>query len=176
MRFLEVDINFSLDYKNSASDALENMMNCTVTNEKSELSMLSQNDFIIHLFCHLYKEATTLPWVKMKRDMTLYKYADIYMLLEKKSDAQISALLDRAKDLNLEKVCAFAILQTSELFEMKAPTTIEKARKALNGDETFLHRVVAPDEKKTYLYRTTDILKRFFMGKRSADLEEMSEQ
>ena len=43
---------------------------------------LDDAGFFIHLCAHLYKEATTLPWIEMHRDMTLYKYCDIHMMLE----------------------------------------------------------------------------------------------
>lgn len=121
MRFLEVDINFSLDYKNGDIDVLEPMLSGTVTN--GNIPTLNQNDFLLHLCCHLYKEAATLPWVEMKRDMTLYKYADMYMLLDRMGEADIHKFFERARELKLEKIGAFAILQTAALFDIKAPYT-----------------------------------------------------
>lgn len=83
MRFLEVDINFSLDYKPGDTGLVCEMINNAVTEEFDDLRVrtLRRDDFFIHLCSHLYKEATTLPWVEMMRDMTAYKYADIYLLL-----------------------------------------------------------------------------------------------
>ena len=88
MQFLEVDINFSLDYKQGDTALLEEMMKNTVIEEKDGFCVrtLRRDDFFIHLCAHLYKEATTLPWVEMRRDMTLYKYCDIYMLLNNASN------------------------------------------------------------------------------------------
>jgi len=83
LRYLEVDINFSLDYKNTDDDLVESMLK-RIVKEKirdTTISVLNHYDFFIHLCCHLYKEATTLPWIQMNRDMTLYKYLDIYLLL-----------------------------------------------------------------------------------------------
>ena len=173
MRFLEVDINFSLDYKNGETDILEHMLNNST--EIGGIITLSKSDFFIHLCCHLYKEATTLPWVEMKRDMTLYKYADIYMLLDGMSNEEIRKLFKRAESLALEKLCAFAILQTAELFKMGIPTVTATAKDLLHGDETFLQRVISPREKKTYVFKTKDITARFFMHDRAADLEEVKE-
>lgn len=170
MRFLEVDINFSLDYKNSAPDVLERMLNDTVVNEG--IVTLNRSDFLIHLACHLYKEAATLPWVKMKRDMTLYKYADLYLLLDRMSDSEISEFFRRAEERGLGKICAFTVLQTAELFDLKAPALLTQAKEALLEEKDFLHRVVSPGEKKTYLYRTRDITERFFLDDRVSDLRE----
>ncbi len=171
MRFLEADINFSLDYKNGETDVLELMLHDSTV--IGNISTLNKRDFFIHLCCHLYKEATTLPWVEMKRDMTLYKYADIYMLLDDMSETEAEALFIRAKELCLEKICAFAILQTAELFDMALPYVIGKAKNALHGDDAFLDRVISPAEKKTYIYKTKDITERFFMRDRVSDLEEV---
>lgn len=171
MRFLEVDINFSLDYKNGETDVLEIMLTDPV--EIGDIMTLNASDFFIHLCCHLYKEATTLPWVEMKRDMTLYKYADIYMLLDGMSDVDISGLFDRAKELELDRICAFTVLQTLELFGLKFGYAESISESVLCDDPDFLHRVIAPSEKKTYVFKTKDISERFFMNDRVADLEEV---
>lgn len=171
MRYLEVDINFSLDYKNGETDILERMLSDSTA--IGNIATLNKLDFFIHLCCHLYKEATTLPWVEMKRDMTLYKYADIYMLLDEMTNQTVSDLFDRARELELEKICAFAILQTSELFESISFTAEETAGDILQSDPDFLHQVISPSEKKPYIYKTKDIAERFFMNDRAADLEEV---
>lgn len=134
---------------------------------------LDKNDFFLHLCCHLYKEATTLPWVEMNRDMTLYKYADIYMLLDEMTEADIAELFARANDFELEKVCAFAILQTLALFDVKHDTAKNISKQILEDDPDFLQRVISPSEKKIYVYKTNDIAERFFMNDRAADLEEV---
>lgn len=172
MKYLEVDINFSLDYKSSETDSLTKMLERAYT--RDGVMTLDKSDFFIHLCGHLHKEATTLPWVEMKRDMTLYKYCDIYMLINEMTKAEIYLLFDRAKELNMEKICAFAILQTMELFDIKNSTAVNQSRKALNDDEGFIHRVFAPKEKKTYVYKDTDIASRFFTDKRIDSLKEVN--
>ena len=171
MLYLEVDINFSLDYKNGETDILEHMLSDSTV--IGGIATLNRSDFFIHLCCHLYKEATTLPWVEMKRDMTLYKYADIYMLLDNMSEVDVYDLFDRARELELEKICAFAILQTSELFESRKIAAEKVAENILQSDPDFLHQVISPSEKKPYIYKTKDIAERFFMNDRAADLEEV---
>ena len=68
------------------------------------------------------------------------------------------------------KICA--VLQTAELFDFKAPALLTQAKEALLEEKDFLHRVVSPGEKKTYLYRTRDITERFFLDDRVSDLQE----
>lgn len=175
MKYLEVDINFSLDYKNGEEDILYNILQRRECIEEKGMRIptLSSKDFFIHLCAHLYKEATTLPWIAMHRDMTLYKYCDIYMLLSEMSDADVKQLFAHAKTMGMEKVCAYAVLQTAELFDMTDTATYLQAVEALKIDPDFLLRVVLPKEKKVMIYRTADTQKRFFMNNRVSDLKEV---
>ena len=176
MKFLEVDINFSLDYKNGNQDILSDMFsNICIKNEKGlTICTLEDADFFIHLCAHLYKEATTLPWIEMHRDMTLYKYCDIYMLLSEMTDAQLQSVFSRANQLGMEKVCAYTVLDTMELFDMENPLAYGIAQVALKDDPSFCLRVVAPKDKKVLMYQTTDVTERFFMPSRVGDLKEVT--
>lgn len=175
MQFFEVDINFSLDYKPGETVLLEEMINNTVTVKLDDFKVrtLRADDFFIHLCSHLYKEATTLPWVEMKRDMTLYKYCDIYMLLNDADKEYINFLFARAEQLGMEKMCAFAILQMSELFDFKNIYALEVATKALKGDSDFIHIVLSPKEKNEFIFTERNILERFFADDRRILLEEV---
>lgn len=170
LHYLEVDLNFSLSAYSARQELVLSMLNHRTV--FGGIPTLAKTDFFIHLCCHLYKEASTMPWVAMKRDMTLYKYADIYMLLNRSNKAQTDELSHRAKELKLEKICAFAILQTAALFDLQNQEAMHWAKKILENDAAFLHRVISPREKKSYQYRTTDIEKRFFLQDRLSDLEE----
>ena len=63
MQYLEVDLNFSLDYKNSGTDTLKKMLSQTeqISVGNTPLQTLCEEDFFLHLCGHLYKEAATLP-------------------------------------------------------------------------------------------------------------------
>lgn len=175
MPFLEVDVNFSLDYKLGDAQLLEEMLRNTVVKELGDFRVrtLGEEDFFIHLCSHLYKEATTLPWVEMMRDMTLYKYCDLYSLLADVTDEYLESLFKRAKILGMDKICAFAVLQTAELFKFENAYAITIAQKILENDRDFIHRVVSPKEKKWFLYRERGIAERFFADNRKVLLEEM---
>ncbi len=176
MRFLEIDINFSLDYKPGDTDLIEEMMNNTlfVNLGNFRVRTLRADDFFVHLCSHLYKEATTLPWIEMKRDMTLYKYCDIYMLLNNASKEHIDFLFRRAKTLGMEKVCAFAVLQTAELFKFKNLYAVEIAKKHLESDSNFMHSIFSPKDKKELVFIEQDIFKRFFNTDRKNLLREVN--
>ena len=175
MQFLEVDINFSLDYKPGDTDLLDEMMNNTMFVNLGDFRIrtLRADDFFVHLCSHLYKEATTLPWVEMMRDMTLYKYCDIYMILNDADKEHIDFLFDRAVKLGMEKICAFAVLQTAELFMFKNLYAVEVAKKALGYDLDFVHRIVSPKDKKKLIFTERNVLERLFTDNRKALLEEV---
>lgn len=174
MKFFEVDINFSLDYKNGNGNTLSDMLsNVYIKNEKELLiSTLDDSDFFIHLCAHLYKEATTLPWIEMHRDMTLYKYCDIYMLLSEITDTQLKKIFARAAELGMEKICAYAILETMGLFDMDNSLAYGISRVALGENPGFCLQVISPKDKKMLMYQTADVTERFFMESRTNDLKE----
>lgn len=175
MKFFEVDINFSLDYKNGDGDILSDMLsNLCVKNEREiAIPTLDDADFFIHLCAHLYKEATTLPWIEMKRDMALYKYGDIYLLISEMNKEQLHAVYTRAAHLKMEKICAYAILETMELFDMKNPLAYGLSCAALGNDPNFRLRVVSPKDKKMLMYKTSNVSERFFLDSRVNDLKEV---
>lgn len=177
LKFLEVDINFSLDYKNGNGAALSQMLSgvCLINEKGNSIPTLERSDFFIHLCAHLYKEATTLPWIRMKRDMTLYKYCDIYMLLSEMSDADLWKIFSRAHALGIEKICSYAILETMDLFDMVNPFARGLCRGVLENDSDFRLKVTSPEEKKVLIYQTADATDRFFSESRLSDLEEVKE-
>ena len=176
MKFFEIDINFSLDYKNGNDDILADILSKVCFKEVNGITIptLNDEDFFIHLCAHLYKEATTLPWIEMHRDMTLYKYCDIYMLLFDMSEHTALKVFERAKNLGMEKICAYTILETMEIFEMNNAYTYKLAHESLNDDFDFRLRVISPSDKKTFMYQTKDASERFFMEERATDLKEVS--
>ena len=177
MRFFEVDINFSLDYKNGDHDILSDMLSnvCIKKEHGLLIPTLDDTNFFIHLCAHLYKEATTLPWIEMNRDMTLYKYCDIYMLLSEMTDAELQRIFARAAELGMEKVCAYAVLETMGLFDTDNPFAYGIANVVLEDDPDFCLRVISPKDKKVLKYQTADVTERFFMEARAKDLKEVED-
>ena len=175
LRYLEVDINFSLDYKNSDPTTLRNMLGRTVQKnaQNTTICTLEQSDFFIHLCAHLYKEATTLPWIKMQRDMTLYKFCDIYLQLCCLFNKDMDEIFERATAFGMAEICACVILWTEALLPSENTHAIQLAKRCLTDKGKLLDLVVSPAEKKTYHYTEQDVRKRFFAPARSQLLEEV---
>ena len=173
MRYLEVDLNFSLDYKNSADAGLKEMLNRTTVKTAGEVAVrtLDPADFLLHLCAHLYKEATTMPWVRMKRDMTFYKFCDLYALLYDYSAAQLDELFKRAVALNLQLELYDCVKSVEAFFGLPCPLTSARSFE----QRLPLRYVVSPKDKKLYRYAEPDVVKRFFAKNRITLLEEVSE-
>ena len=175
MKYLEVDINFSLDYKSGNNHIVTELLNHSCIRDIGFcIPTLNSEDFFIHLCAHLYKEATTLPWIKMHRDMTLYKYCDIYLLLSEMTHADIDSLFYRAQKFGLEKICSYAICETADLFDIGESYALFKSNEVLKDDPNYRLRVISPADKTQLIYQTTDAFTRFFMEDRASDLKECS--
>ena len=174
IKYMEVDLNFSLDYKNGNSELLRDILSRSEKRETGETSVrtLSPCDFFLHLCAHLYKEATTMPWIKMGRDMTLYKYCDLYLLMENMSDRDISELIESAIKLGCARELAYSLKSAEALFGVSR----ESARSFLrNFPSERLDEVISPADGKIYRYTESDIQKRFFSKNRLSLLKEVSE-
>jgi len=175
LKYLEVDLNFSLDYKNGDIETLKRMLAKAkeIAVKDLKVQTLCEEDFFLHLCGHLHKEAATLPWVQMKRDMSLYKYCDIYMLLYDLSDDAIGRIFTRAEELHMADICAFSILQTAQLFKSVNEAAVKAARRALGGSTDILDIVLSPKDKKLLRYTEPSVLERFFSRDSAALLEEV---
>ena len=171
IKYLEVDLNFSLDYKNSDNDNVRKMLERTqtVTVGDAKVRTLGPEDFLLHLCAHLYKEATTVPWIKMKRDMTFYKYCDIYMLISEMSEDEQDKLIAVAKSMDLEKEFSYCLNSINTFFDMPNSNLKFFITERNNED---LNDVIAPMDKKTLRYTEHDVGKRFFAKDRRKLLKE----
>lgn len=178
MKYLEIDINFSLDYKNGDISVVQELLEHRVLKnlDGMEIQTLNNVDFFIHLCCHLHKEATTLPWITMNRDMTLYKYVDIMYVIKGMSEEETKQFISRAQELQLEKVCACVTLWINDFWEIDNDILIEWAKKIMFSDPEMLLRVIDPKNKTMFLYENHDIRERFFEKNRKALLKEITDE
>lgn len=174
MEFAEADINFSLDYKNDDTGGAEELLRRaeTVRAGQYTVTTLHKHDFLLHLCGHLYKEAATYPWVQMKRDMTLYKFCDIYALARDYTPTDFAALEARARCLQMEEACYYALRLTKTLFAMESAGLAALLRRIAPEDGSLLRRVISPGDGKLYLYKNDDIFRRFFARDRVKMLKE----
>ncbi len=173
-KYLEVDVNFSPDYKQSKDPVVGKWITAAEEMTVGDLTVttLQPCDFFIHLCQHLYKEATTYPWVEMKRDMTLYKFCDIYGLVQDWTAEDWMRLTQRAKESRMEVPCYYALLMTKELFAMEGEGLETCLVQLAPEDARILHRVIHPKEKKNYYYAVEDVKERFFAADRTTLLKE----
>lgn len=154
MRFLEIDVNFSLGFRPGIDERIVyNFLNRTQPLILNTISTLDRVDFLMHLCAHLYKEATIMSWLEMGRDISLYKYCDIYLCLHDFHNAEIATLLiQRIDDLGLTKECYFALSYSKELFDISSDN-LDKVLKAIKPTDTsFMKQVLEPKTGKMYSY------------------------
>ena len=174
MKYIEIDVNFSLDYKpENGSDAVGKMLE-NITNEK--IKTLSQTDFLLHLCTHLYKEATVYNWVEMGRDLSLYKFVDIYLFITELVNVQFAKeLIERIVELELNKPCYFAFYNTKTLFNIENENlnNILNAIKPVNIE--FMNTIINPSSGQKYRY-DMDFKDWVFENKRKNILHEITNE
>ena len=175
LRYFEVDVNFSPDFKNGGTKTVRELLTRAVSVPFRDIRVpaLAGEDFFLHLCAHLYKEATTYPWISGKRDMTLYKYVDLYLMLFDMTEEEAVRIPERARALNLETECTFAVSETKALFGDETGTGIKILERLTDVCANSLLTVISPEEKKKYRYTEPDTAARFFATDRTALLEEV---
>lgn len=173
MRYLEVDLNFSLDYKNTADSALHAFVNSTKMHGACRI--LDNVHFLLHLCAHLYKEATTYPWVQMGRDMSLYKFCDLYLLLYAYTLQDYDVLAEKAEAYGMLSQCYYALEATRALLQIEDPMLLGFLARICPADSSVMDRVIDPSGKREFLYKVTNIRRRFFTKNRESLLEEVRE-
>ncbi len=176
LKYFEIDLNFSLDHKakqenDMVSVLLQGRENLIETYKKT-LPTLCTADFFIYLCLHLYKEATVYDWVRLERDMTLYKFVDIYLFLKKFGDRTFSEeLVEKIKAYGFEKECYYAIVNTCRLFDIYESNIDDLLKKIAPDDLSYLNRVIFPAEKRVYTYNV-DVKEWCFLNNRKDYLSE----
>lgn len=177
--YMEVDINFSLDFKatqqsDTVAVLLKNvqpMIPCRHTH----LYTLEPIDFLIHLCAHLFKEATTYTWVAWGRDLSLYKFTDLYLLLRRQFDtaARCEELSRRIVLYGMQKECYYALYYTAFLFSLRADCW-DKLLLTIRPDDTaYLKEIYRPDNRTTYRY-APPFDEWLFAGHKTAALQPLS--
>lgn len=174
LKYFELDLNFSLDYKSGSDNVREMLLHTeSVRIQNKKILTLQPLFFFIHLCCHLYKEMTTLPWIKMKKDMTMYKFLDIAEFLRNIDGGTLFNLYHITKKLGVVNECSCAILWTCSLIHVNNPFAAPQAAVWLKGNEALLHTVVSPSDNKKYIYKEERIAERFFLKDRVSNLVEL---
>lgn len=117
------------------------------------ISTLNKADFFMHLCSHLYKEATVMSWVEMGRDISLYKYCDIYLFLQRFMDEELAAeLIQRINGIGLNKECYYALYHTKSLFGVENKSMDSLLSGIRPADLSFITQILEPQTGKVYSY------------------------
>lgn len=175
MQYLEVDINFSLDYKNTADPALPAFISGAKWQKTGDgwCRTLSEPHFLLHLCMHLYKEATTYPWVQMGRDMNLYKFCDLYVLLMQYTLQDYKNLAAKAKEYGLLPQCCWVLTATQGLLQLEDPMLLGFLARYSPENLQELDKIIDPAGKREFQYINQDLRQRFFAENRMALLKEV---
>ena len=156
--FITADVNFSFDYKPMEDDSvLREMLTRTIRipYRDTVLQTLEEADFIIHLCLHLYKEATTSEWAFRRKDLNLYKFNDLYMILKNKGSEELfKTLTERVIKDGAEKECYYSFLNAAYIFEKI--NDVEGFKTMLDAikpaDTTYLKQIISPVDNFIYEY------------------------
>lgn len=154
MKFLEIDVNFSLGFRPGVDEQVVcDFLNRTQPMILNTISTLNKTDFLMHLCAHLYKEATVMSWIEMGRDISLYKYCDIYLFLRKFMDDEFAReLIQRINNVGLNKECYYALNYAKELFEID-DVALDMLLKGIQpADLSFMTQVLDPQTGNVYSY------------------------
>ena len=172
--FVEVDVNFSLDYLPSGSGALLRSMlaNTCIYPVKggAGLRSLRPVDFLIHMILHQYKEMLVYSMVIRNKDLELYKLLDLYLFF-KRGIVREEELCSRLSQADMNKPAYLVLRAVNDVFEdLEIGGLLDRLRP---GDLSYLRLVVDP-ERKNKLYRWENgVLERLALFDHSACLSEV---
>ena len=159
MEYMEIDVNFSLDYKaqneNSSVDLMLKDAVMYGVGGKG-LYTLNRDEFFIHLCLHLFKEAVVFNWVKMQRDLSLYKFYDILLYFYKfyKSEEEIISLKDKIIVHGAQAECYYTLIKTAALYDKLAENAnyLYLTENIKPDKLLYLNEIIHPEENKIYKY------------------------
>lgn len=155
----EVDLNFSMDYKPEIGESIVQKMlakKVELNYEDVKLSTLHYIDFLIHLCCHLYKEATTFEWVKRNRDLQLYKFSDINILINRCINKDnVEEIVNRIIELGVMKECYYTFTNTLVVFpNLSKVEAFNKLLCNIHPESTdYIKQIVDPESNSIFAYK-----------------------
>lgn len=175
MQFSEVDLNFSLHESNEQNNTVSELLNrrSLYQTNSTFAYTLSKYDFVLHLCAHLYKEASVMAWVRMDRDLSLYKFLDLYVILSDWGEEEYVQLLMGAISAHLARDVYYTLYWVRELFgitSMPLDNVLEHLELHLPGIGQVLDLVYDPVTKQRYRYMSSDLTKRLFTANRAKGL------
>jgi len=177
MEFCEIDLNFSVDYKPTQNtNIVSSFLEKSYKYNNNGFKTLFPPDFLIHLCLHLYKEATVMAWVDMNRDLSLYKFCDIYLLInEWLNEGLCDEIKSRICEFGVEKECYYAFINTKKLFGIKNKILDKFLSDIKPENTTYLNEITNPEKRKKYRYNGS-FVDWFFNSDRKGSLYEITNE
>ncbi|MHB8062506.1 MAG: nucleotidyltransferase domain-containing protein [Ruminiclostridium sp.] len=128
-KIIEVDVNHDILWKGNCPYKVDtrDLIGRAIPIEFNGIKgyMLDYIDNIIQLSCHLYKEATLMIYIDGIKDLKIYKFADLYMYIDKFFDEiDWNLLIERVKGYNLEKVVYYNFHYIELMFGQIIPSFV----------------------------------------------------
>ena len=154
MKYLEIDVNFSLGFRPGVDEnVVRDFLDRTQLLILNSISTLNRTDFLMHLCAHLYKEATVMSWVEMGRDISLYKYCDIYLFIHNFMNEEFATeIIQRISDVGLNKECYYSLYNSRDLFEIENKNLDKVLEDIRPANISFMTQVLEPQTDKIYYY------------------------
>ena len=94
-----------------------------------------------------------MSWVEMGRDLSLYKFCDLYLLIHRYLEEPLGREIQRrAEELELQRECYYALVHTRRLFGIES-RELDRLLTAIRPDDLrFLKQIVDPAGHKTCAY------------------------
>lgn len=175
MEYLELDINFSLDFKATGNmNVVDSFLKHAEPLIQNTILTLSPVDFLIHLCVHLFKEATVINWVNMGRDLSLYKFCDIYLFVNQFMDENFCRkFIDAIVAYGLQKECYYALYHTKMLFHIDSRFLNEILSAVQPCKISFMKQIIDPQNNKIYAY-DSEITEWIFCSNRKENIYEIT--
>ncbi|MGD6974628.1 nucleotidyltransferase family protein [Bacillus altitudinis] len=176
-RFIDchkIDVQFSVDLMtgNRTDSIVKEMLSRRIQTsvDQHDVWSLKEEDMLLFLCIHFYKEAIYLNEVESMKDLLLYKLLDIYGMFMKEDLLDVDLFVRQTKAYGFEKMVYFAFHYVNEVFPQTIP---ELVMDALQPESlTYLSEVLdANDVVHTW---NQPIRKRFFHINRSLDINKHS--
>jgi hypothetical protein len=116
LQLVEVDFTFDIRF-NSTQSAAEEFLSRLSFYEPLGCEVLNAEEFLLHLCCHLHKEAKNVLWVEREADFNLIKFCDVreYVLHSMRS-LDFERFLGLARKYEVEAAVHFSFHYLSQIY------------------------------------------------------------
>jgi Uncharacterised nucleotidyltransferase len=144
LQLVEVDFTFDIRFNSTKSAAAEFLSHLSFY-ESLGCEVLQAEEFLLHLCCHLHKEAKNVLWVEKEADFNLIKFCDVreYVLHSERS-LDFERFLGLARKYEVEAAVYFTFHYVSQIY-------------ADGYERTLLSRLPAFDEEALGSYGERDL-------------------